>query len=94
MLTVSDRIQIPSTTTHKDTGTKANTFYYFISKYSVRVPCVCPGLFVLWLGSITNFTVYSFPTNHVTLRYFLVEKKLGFTYICYNTRENTSTNES
>ena len=31
MLTVSDRIQIPSKTTHKDTGTKVNTYYYFIS---------------------------------------------------------------
>ena len=30
LLTVSDRIQIPSKTTHKDTGTKVNT-YYFIS---------------------------------------------------------------
>ena len=29
--TVSDRIQIPSRTTHKDTGTKVNTYYYFIS---------------------------------------------------------------
>ena len=41
MLTVSDRIQILSKTTHKDKGAKVNTFYYFISKYmySVRVPC-------------------------------------------------------
>ena len=30
MLTVSDRIQIPSKTTHKDTGTKENVSYYFI----------------------------------------------------------------
>ena len=30
-LTVSDRIQIPSKTTHKDTGTNVNTYYYFIS---------------------------------------------------------------
>ena len=37
MLTVSDRIQIPSKTTHKDKGTKINAFHYFISKYSVRV---------------------------------------------------------
>ena len=42
MLTVSDGIQIPSKTTHKDTGTKVNTFYYFISKYSVRVPQMVP----------------------------------------------------
>ena len=39
MLTVSDPIQIPSKTTHKDKGTKVNTFYYFISKYSVRDHC-------------------------------------------------------
>ena len=39
MLTVSDRIQIPSKTTPNYIGTKVNTFYYFISKYSVRVPC-------------------------------------------------------
>ena len=39
MLTVSDRIQIPSKTTHKDKGTNVNTFHYFISKYSVHVPC-------------------------------------------------------
>ena len=38
MLIVSDRIQIPSKTTHKDKGTKVNTFYYFISKYSIQVP--------------------------------------------------------
>ena len=31
MLTVSDRIQIPSKTTHKDTETKENASYYFIS---------------------------------------------------------------
>ena len=31
MLTVSDRIQIPSKTTHKDRGTKENASYYFIS---------------------------------------------------------------
>ena len=31
MLTVSDRIQIPSKPTHKDVGTKVNTYYYFIS---------------------------------------------------------------
>ena len=36
MLTVSDRIQIPSKTTHKDTGTKVNEHYYFISKYSLN----------------------------------------------------------
>ena len=29
--TVSARVQIPSRTTHKDTGTKVNTYYYFIS---------------------------------------------------------------
>ena len=40
MLTVSDRIQIPSKTTHKDKGTKVNAFHYFISKYSVRVSWV------------------------------------------------------
>ena len=28
---VSDRIQIPSKTTHKDTGTQANPSYYFIN---------------------------------------------------------------
>ena len=39
MLSVSDRIQIPSKTTHKDKGTKVNAFHYFISKYSVRVSC-------------------------------------------------------
>ena len=31
LLTVSDRIQIPSKTTYKDAGTKLNTSYYFIS---------------------------------------------------------------
>ena len=31
MLTVSDPIQIPFKTTHKDTGTQVNTSYYFIS---------------------------------------------------------------
>ena len=31
--------RIPSKTTHKDKGTKVNTFYYFISKYSVRDHC-------------------------------------------------------
>ena len=36
MLTVSDRIQIPSKTTRKDTGTKVNEHYYFISKYSLN----------------------------------------------------------
>ena len=29
MLTVSDRIQIPSKTTHKDTGIKENTYYRY-----------------------------------------------------------------
>ena len=28
----------PSKTTHKDTGTKVNTSYYFISLYSVNTP--------------------------------------------------------
>ena len=37
MLTVSDRLQIPSKTTYKDTGTLVNTSY-FISLYSVRFP--------------------------------------------------------
>ena len=32
MLTISDRIQSPSKTTHKDKGPKVNTFYYFVSK--------------------------------------------------------------
>ena len=45
MLIVSDRIQIASKTTHKDKGTKVNTFYYFINKYNVRVPCGIPILF-------------------------------------------------
>ena len=36
MLTVSDQIQIPPKTTHKDTGTKVNESYYFISYYSVN----------------------------------------------------------
>ena len=31
MLTVSDRIQIPYETTHKDTGAEENVCYYFIS---------------------------------------------------------------
>ena len=30
MLTVADRIQIPSKTTHKDTGTKENASYYLL----------------------------------------------------------------
>ena len=45
MLIGSDRIQIASKTTHKDKGTKVNTFYYFTSKYNVRVPCGIPILF-------------------------------------------------
>ena len=37
MLTVSDRIQIPSKTTHKDTGTKVNESYYFISSFTLNI---------------------------------------------------------
>ena len=41
MLSVSDRIQIPSKTTHKDTGIKENTYYrYKVISFSDTVkPC-------------------------------------------------------
>ena len=68
MLTISDRIQLPSKTTHKDTGTKVHTCYFNDNHYNFLNFDWCINFFIfhyLFCGVVIGQLVAVSPVSRV-----------------------------